>query len=77
MSCRMRVRVFDDGLGFRYEYLYNTTGLEKIETAHTPMTVRTPRGTYLSIHEAALVAKVASHVTYGGTVSTWRSDSLN
>lgn len=90
----VRVRVFDDGLGFRYEvpgqsgmeqvnivdeltefglpadstawwipgrrynryeYLYNTTGLEEIETAHTPMTVRTPRGTHLSIHEAALV----------------------
>jgi len=90
----VRVRVFDDGLGFRYEvpeqagfgqvnivdeltefslpedstawwipgrrynryeYLYNTTGLERIETAHTPMTVRTPAGTHLSIHEAALV----------------------
>jgi alpha-glucosidase len=90
----LRVRVFDDGLGFRYEipaqegfeqvhivdeltefalpaestawwipgrrynryeYLYNTTGLDAIETAHTPMTVRTPAGTHLSIHEAALV----------------------
>lgn len=90
----LRVRVFDDGLGFRYEvpqqpgfdsvnivdeltefslpqgsvawwipgrrynryeYLYSMTGLEEIETAHTPMTVRTPRGTHLSIHEAALV----------------------
>jgi alpha-glucosidase len=38
----------------RYEYLYHTTGLEEIETAHTPMTVRTPAGTHLSIHEAAL-----------------------
>ncbi len=90
----LRVRVFDDGLGFRYEvpaqagfgqvnivdeltefslpagstawwiparrynryeYLYHTTGLEEIETAHTPMTVRTPQGIHLSIHEAALV----------------------
>jgi alpha-glucosidase len=90
----VRVRVFDDGLGFRYEvpgqagfetvnivdeltefglpadsqawwiparrynryeYLYRTTGFDEIETAHTPMTVRTPRGTHLSIHEAALV----------------------
>ena len=90
----VRVRVFDDGLGFRYEvpgqsgfeavnivdeltefglpkdstawwipgrrynryeYIYNTTGLEEIETANTPMTVRTPEGTHLSIHEAALV----------------------
>jgi alpha-glucosidase len=90
----VRVRVFDDGLGFRYEvpeqpgfeqanivneltefglpegskawwipgqrynryeYLYNTSGFGDIETAHTPMTVRTPQGTHLSIHEAALV----------------------
>jgi alpha-glucosidase len=39
----------------RYEYLYNTTGLDAIETAHTPMTVRLASGTHLSIHEAALV----------------------
>ena len=90
----LRVRVFDDGVGFRYEipgqsgystvnlvdeltefrlpgeamawwipgrrfnryeYLYNTTGLEEIQTAHTPMTLRLPSGTHLSIHEAALV----------------------
>jgi alpha-glucosidase len=90
----VRVRVFDDGLGFRYEvpeqpgfeqvnivdeltefglpegskawwipgrrynryeYLYKSTGLDAIETAHTPMTLRTPGGTHLSIHEAALV----------------------
>jgi alpha-glucosidase len=90
----LRVRVFDDGVGFRYEipkqseysavnivdeltefhlpgeatawwipgrrfnryeYLYNTTGLEEIQTAHTPMTVRLPSGIHLSIHEAALV----------------------
>jgi alpha-glucosidase len=91
---KLRVRVFDDGVGFRYEipkqsgyatvnivdeltefhlpgkatawwipgrrfnryeYLYSTTGLEEIQTAHTPMTVRLPSGTHLSIHEAALV----------------------
>ena len=90
----LRIRVFDDGVGFRYEvpkqpgyskvnivdeltefhlpaeatawwipgrrfnryeYLYNTTGLEEIGMAHTPMTVRLPSGTHLSIHEAALV----------------------
>jgi alpha-glucosidase len=89
----LRVRAFDDGIGFRYEvpaqpgfesvhivdeltefelprdstawwipgrrynryeYLYHTTGLDEIEMAHTPMTVRTPAGTHLSIHEAAL-----------------------
>ncbi len=90
----VRIRVFDDGLGFRYEvpqqaeygrvnivdeltefnlpgdatawwipgrrfnryeYLYRTTGLEDIAMAHTPMTLRLPSGTHLSIHEAALV----------------------
>jgi alpha-glucosidase len=44
------------GRGYnRYEYLYHETGLADIEMAHTPMTVRTPNGTHLSIHEAALV----------------------
>ena len=92
----LRVRVFDDGFGFRYEvpqqpgydtiditdeltefrlendpktkawwipgrrynryeYLYNTTGLDAIHMAHTPMTVRLPTGLHLSFHEAALV----------------------
>jgi len=39
----------------RYEYLYRETGLDAIALAHTPMTLKTPRGTHLSIHEAALV----------------------
>jgi alpha-glucosidase len=39
----------------RYEYLYNTTGLDAIQMAHTPMTVRLPTGVHLSFHEAALV----------------------
>ncbi len=90
----LRIRVFNDGIGFRYEVpaqdgfetvnivdeltefhlpaestawwiagndynryelLYRTTGLGDIETAHTPLTLRTPAGTHLSIHEAALV----------------------
>jgi alpha-glucosidase len=90
----LRVRVFDDGLGFRYEvpaqdgydevsivdeitefvlprgtrawwiparrynryeYLYREGDLSEVETAHTPITLRTPGGTYLSLHEAALV----------------------
>lgn len=89
----LRVRLFDDGLGFRYEvpeqkdfqsvdivdeltefslpetatawwipgrrynryeYLYRKTGLDAVEMAHTPFTVRTAEGVYLSIHEAAL-----------------------
>ena len=94
----VRVRVFDDGFGFRYEvpqqpgydavnitdeltefrldpdatqeitawwipgrrwnryeYLYNTTPLDAVHMAHTPMTVRLPGGLHLSFHEAALV----------------------
>ncbi len=92
----VRVRVFDDGFGFRYEvpsqpgyagvnitdeltefrldpelattawwipgrrynryeYLYQTTSLDAIHMAHTPMTVRLPSGLHLSFHEAALV----------------------
>ena len=92
----LRVRVFDDGFGFRYEvpeqtgyaavnitdeltefrlehelettawwipgrrynryeYLYQTTSLDAIHMAHTPMTVRLPSGLHLSFHEAALV----------------------
>ena len=90
----LRIRVFDDGVGFRYEvpgqpgfealeivdeltefhlpsestawwipgraynryeYLYRETGLEEIQLAHTPMTIRTPGNHYVSIHEAALI----------------------
>jgi alpha-glucosidase len=93
-SFNLRIRVFDDGIGFRYEvpeqpgfasvdivdeltefhlpedstawwipgraynryeYLYRETGLEAIQLAHTPMTLRAPGDIYLSIHEAALV----------------------
>ncbi|TWU25495.1 glycoside hydrolase family 97 protein [Bythopirellula polymerisocia] len=39
----------------RYEYLYQNTSVSKIEKVHTPLTMSTPDGIYLSIHEAALV----------------------
>lgn len=39
----------------RYEYLYRTTPLSEVATAHTPMTVRTPDGLHIAVHEAALV----------------------
>lgn len=90
----IRVRVFDDGVGFRYEvprqdaygsvaivdemtefhlpeeaqawwipgrawnryeHVYRSTPLDAISLAHTPMTLRLPSGTHLSLHEAALV----------------------
>jgi alpha-glucosidase len=39
----------------RYEYLYNSTNLSTVSMAHTPLTLRTPSGTHVSLHEAALV----------------------
>lgn len=91
-SFRLRVRVFDDGFGFRYEvpdtgeraivdeiteftvpgdatawwtpagefnryeYIYRTSPVSRMERAHTPFTLRLPGdGPYLAIHEAALV----------------------
>lgn len=41
----------------RYEYLYKNTHLSKITNAfavHTPLTMKTPEGLYISIHEADL-----------------------
>lgn len=39
----------------RFEYLTEHTPVSKIDTVHTPLTMRTQDGLYLSIHEAALV----------------------
>ncbi len=39
----------------RYEYLYRCTPVSEINVVHTPLTLETPNGIYLSIHEAALV----------------------
>ncbi len=87
----IEVRVYDDGVGFRYrvdgagerelaeeltgfcvaddavalwqtgdgdegyEHLYRLTSAGDIDIAHTPVTLRTVEGLYLSLHEAALV----------------------
>lgn len=114
----LRFRVFDDGIGFRYEvpaqrglgkveivdeltefkipekgtkawwipgrrwnryeYLYRSSAsLDPIEMAHTPMTARLADGTYLSIHEAALVdygAMVLDHKrqgTFKADITPW------
>lgn len=94
LTTELRIRVFNDGFGFRYEgrdhnksveitdeltefrvaqpdkvdswwipsrgwnryeYLYESTTLDKVDRAHTPFTFRLPSGVHLSIHEAALV----------------------
>jgi alpha-glucosidase len=39
----------------RYEQLYRKTPLDQVGQAHTPMTLRTPSGLHVAIHEAALV----------------------
>ncbi|WP_340104749.1 glycoside hydrolase family 97 protein [Rhodohalobacter sp. 8-1] len=39
----------------RFEYLTNETPLSEADTVHTPLTMKTDDGLYLSIHEAALV----------------------
>ncbi|GAC17651.1 glycoside hydrolase family 97 protein [Paraglaciecola arctica] len=39
----------------RYEYLYESTKLDKIDRVHTPFTFKLPGGEHVSIHEAALV----------------------
>ncbi|MCD6205441.1 MAG: glycoside hydrolase family 97 protein [Candidatus Marinimicrobia bacterium] len=40
--------------GNRYEFLYNETQLSEIDTVHTPFTLETNSGLYLSLHEANL-----------------------
>ncbi len=39
----------------RYEYLYKNTPISHTTRVHTPLTMHTAEGVYLSIHEAALV----------------------
>lgn len=57
----------------RYEYLYRTTSLDKIDRAHTPMTFRTTDGVHMSIHEAALT-DYAAMVLNQGRDGTLRAD---
>ncbi len=39
----------------RFEYLFENTPLSEADTVHTPLTMQTDDGLYLSFHEAALV----------------------
>lgn len=39
----------------RYEYLYTKSAVSSIDTVHTPLTIETDKGLYVSIHEARLV----------------------
>jgi alpha-glucosidase len=40
--------------GEQYEYLYRNTRVSKMGLVHTPVTIKTTSGLYLSLHEAAL-----------------------
>ena len=39
----------------RYEQIYQTTPIDAVATAHTPITMRLAGGTHLAFHEAALI----------------------
>ena len=53
----------------RYEFVYRESGLDEIELAATPMTLRLPSGVHLSLHEAALL-------NYSGYVLDQRRDGV-
>jgi alpha-glucosidase len=59
----------------RYEQVYQSTPIDAVSTAHTPITMRLEDGTHLSFHEAALVdysaywLKRASGQTFRTTLS--------
>jgi alpha-glucosidase len=38
----------------RYEYLYQNSELQEVDTVHTPFTMETKDGIFISVHEAAL-----------------------
>ncbi len=57
----------------RYEYLYNTTPLNEMFMAHTPVTMRTGDGLHISVHEAALV-DYASMVLRRSGANTFQAD---
>ena len=53
----------------RYEFVYRQTPLIDVALANTPMTLRLPSGTHISLHEAALV-------DYAGYVLDQRRDGV-
>ena len=55
--------------GNRYEYHYTDSPLAKTKKVHTPITLETKDGLYISLHEAALTdySSMALHHTKGNT----------
>ncbi|MFC1618870.1 glycoside hydrolase family 97 protein [Candidatus Neomarinimicrobiota bacterium] len=50
----------------RYEYLYSNTPISTLDTVHTPFTMETADGLYLSIHEAALTDYASMTLAHKG-----------
>ena len=57
----------------KYELLYKELPISKLDTVHTPLTLKTKEGLYLSIHEASLV-NYSSMTLYGGENNTLSCD---
>ena len=57
----------------RYEYLFQKTPASEIDTVHTPLTMQTKKGLYLSIHEANLT-DYASMTLIGSKDNTLHCD---
>jgi alpha-glucosidase len=51
----------------RYEYLYHRSPLSTLGAVHTPLTIQTVDGTYLSLHEAALTDYASMTLVSDGT----------
>lgn len=57
----------------KYELLYKEHPVKELDTVHTPLTLKTTDGLYISIHEAALV-DYASMTLYGNRTNTLKCD---
>lgn len=57
----------------RYEYLTTKSAVSSLDTVHTPLTIQTDKGLYLSIHEARLVdfASITLLQTEGTRLKTY------
>ena len=57
----------------KYELLYKNKQINQLDTVHTPLTIETTDGLYLSIHEAALI-DYASMTLYSNGSNTLKCD---
>ncbi|MCK5776515.1 MAG: glycoside hydrolase family 97 protein [Bacteroidales bacterium] len=57
----------------KYEILYKEASINNLDTVHTPLTIETVDGLFLSIHEASLI-DYASMTLYGNRTNTLKCD---